>query len=163
MKKLTRHLPLIVALVSINCVFAQGTGPILNEEDVSRFIETYRPMTQELEALGHDLDMGEDENTENMFATMNASIAALMANNEVSAIINKYGWDEKFGMVFMTISFGYMYNTMAREMEALPDEQKEQVKPMMDMMLGQIRSVTHEKDLELVKSYLTELDPVFKE
>jgi hypothetical protein len=166
MKDLPKSLILCLFLLFFGKILqAQEVKAVLKNGDVEHFIRTFKPMTEELDALGYDFEDEDEEEANPMaaFANMRATMKEIMTENEVSTILKKYDWDENFIDVFIAISIGYAYNKMINEIEKMDDSEKEMAKPFMDLFLDQFRQMVHKKDLEMLQSHMAALDPLFEE
>jgi hypothetical protein len=168
MKELSKPLFLcFFFLLFAETLKAQEVQPVLKDGDIEHFIKTFKPMTEELDALGHDFE-DEEEDEDEMdpaaaFANLRASMKEIMAKDEVLTILKKYDWDENFIDIYIAISMGYYYNKMNNELEKMDDEEKEVSKPFMDLFLDQFKLLVHKKDLEMLQDHMKELDVVFEE
>ena len=158
---------IMVLLVGFGTVQAQEISPVLKNGDIDHFIKSFKPMTTELEALGHTFNAS-DENDNEMnpmadFANMRMKMKEVMSKNEVLTILKKYDWDENFLDIYIAVSMGYFYNTINMELDKMDDAEKEMAKPMMDMFLNQITLMVHKDDIEMLKPRMADLDIVFED
>lgn len=110
MKVLTKLLILCLSFLIFGSLRAQEVKAVLNNDDIKHFIETFKPMTVELDALGHDFKdekETEDENPMAAFANMRATMKEIMSEKEVLAILKKYDWDENFLDTYIAVNMGY--------------------------------------------------------
>ena len=155
---------LLVLLFPIVCV-AQTTevAAVLNDGDVQHFIKTVKPMTEELEALGHSLETEEEEvNPMDPLGSMRAVMNAMMARDDVMSILKKYDWDESFANTYLAIGAGYSYLKVTQEFESMPEDQKAQAQGMIDMMTQQFKTMVHDDDIAAVQPHMDALDVVFE-
>ncbi len=122
----------------------------INKNDLSRFIKTFKPMTEELEALGANYKA---------MTQMNA-LDALKANNELLNLLEKYGWDENSLMKWAKIGTGYSYVKMEEQMEQIPEAQRAQFEAAMQMQGVNFNITDQEKDL--IKGRISELEELFE-
>ena len=83
------------------------------------------------------------------------------ASAEGRAILEKYGWNEEFGLKFGAITWGYTYLKMKEEVDKLPEEQKAQVTAMMPMFTT-YEMLVHPDDIAKIKPNMASLDETFK-
>lgn len=117
---------------------------VLTEAIVDNFINTVKPMNEELKELGYDLT-----NEEGLVATV-----------KVQAVMKKYGWDESFAQQFAAITLGFSYLQMMENIDKMPQEQQQAMK---DMYTNQYKSLVHDDDLKLIKPKLKEIEAAFKD
>jgi len=173
MKTLTGYLIVCLLFLFFTSLQAQEVPAVLKEGDVEHFIETFHPLENELDALGHNFDMGEEEEDEEededatdpmaAFTNMRAKIKIMMSEDEVLTVLNKYDWDENFFNIYIAVSMGYYVNKMNNEMEKMDESEKEMAKPFMDMILDQMKMMVHDKDILMIQDHMTALDVVFEE
>ncbi len=126
----------------------------LSSGDIDKFIRTYNPLKNDLEAL-------EDEFEETRDFTQWQAIAA---NEKVKNVFQKHGWDsEKWLGKFMTMTYAYGMLKMEKEMAALSDEERKQMEQFQGGYLSQMKSMIQDSDLEQVKERYDELDKIFIE
>ncbi len=135
---------------------AQNPAAVLEQADIDKFVETVRPMTKELEALGVDLDKKESSGTMNPYE-------ALQANADAQKIMKKYGWGVDFSVKWMAIGMCYAQVKMDEQLAMMPEAQREQAKKMMAMANSKMAGMVNEKDLKLVKANKDKLDKVMEE
>lgn len=128
----------------------QSPPAVLKSGDVDKFINTLKPMSKELEAIGISVDS-------------NSTPEAMMANAKVMAVLNKYGWDASMWVKWSSIAMCYGKLKMDEQMAALPAEQREQMKQMMKMAGQQMDEMINPEDLKLVKAKMSQLDAVMQE
>ena len=155
---------LIILIVALSGMLqAQEVPAVLTDDDIEHFIKTFKPMTAELEAMGHNMESDDEADPMAGFAGIRASFEEIMAHEEVIEILKKYDWDEHFLDTFIAVSMGYFYNTMNLELDKMEEDERNMAKPMMDMLMDQMKILVNEKDIELLQSHMTELDAVFDE
>ncbi|MDX1627445.1 MAG: hypothetical protein R3345_02030 [Fulvivirga sp.] len=143
---------ILVLLFYSGLSFAQDAPEqVLDKKDVTRFIDTFKPMAEEIEALGEEMSTSEDP-------TMNT----IMQNEEVKAILRKYGWGDDFLPKFYVITMGYAYSKMLTEIENMPEEQRNQMTAMVAQYTAQYKSKLHEEDVKLVNAHMDELEQMFE-
>lgn len=140
----------IVVLFCVSLVNAQTPPAVLSGSDIDKFIKTLKPMSEELDALGVELDGVENLSEQ------------LSANAKVMAVLNKYGWDSKMWMKWSSIAMCYAKIKMDEELAALPAEQRAQMKEMMKLAGQSIDSMVNPEDLKLVKAKVSQLDAVMQ-
>ena len=141
-----------ISLFIFSTLFAQeGPVAILTENDVTKYIETVVPMSEELNQLGTENE-SDEENPGEMW----------VVNAEARAILNKYGWDESFGLKFSAITWAYTYLKIMQEMDKMTEEQKAQAQQM-GAWFELYTSKVHADDIKTVESKMDELDTVFKD
>lgn len=131
--------------------FAQMPQAVLTSGDLDKFINTLRPMSEELDALG--VEVGSEANT----------AEAMMANAKVMAILKKYGWDSTMWVKWSSIAMCYSKLKMDEQLAALPAEQRAQMKEMMKMAGQSLDTMVNAEDLKLVKAKMSQLDAVMQE
>ncbi len=142
-----KQLPFIttffILLLSFNTLQAQNTPQkVLGSGDVTKFIKTFDPMTQEFKQL--EMDFEKDPN---------AAANAIAGNEKAMAILKKYGWDEEYFLKVGTIAMSYSICAMEEEFKKLPPEQAQYAAQVKEGYLKQVNP----SDLELVKSNFSEL------
>ena len=147
-------------LIVTATVVAQTTpGPVLENEDIDRFIDTYEQMDREFEQLDEQFDDEEEEDL--TYAELLQSYKEIFIVGEAIEIIEKYGWDkETYGEKIIAISYGTMYLLSAKSIEQMPEEQQQM---MQDDFLKPLAAYVHADDLKLLKTRLSDLEEVFNE
>ena len=158
------HTFILCLFIGIGSLSGQEIKAVLTNDGIDHFIKSFKPMTAELEALGHTMNEdSEDTNPMAGFASLSGYIQGLMTKDDVTSILEKYDYDEKYGFTYIAISMGYLYNTMNSELEKMDAKEKEMAKPIMDMFLNQILLMVHKDDIEMLKSRMADLDAVFED
>ena len=154
----------LIMLVTLSGMLqAQEVAAVLTDDDIEHFIKTFKPMTAELEALGHNMESDDESDPMADFASVRASMEEIMVHEEVLAVLKKYDWDEKFLDTYIATSMGYFINKMNFELSKMEEDEKEMAKPMMDMFMTQMKQLVNDKDIELLQPYTSELDALFEE
>ncbi len=143
--------PLISMLLIALCAFcySQAEEVKITAKDVDRFIETYEPLVREFEDLDEGYDGMEDPNAWQVF----------MANEKIKSILEKYGWNEEFGIKWVAIASAYGFVKMDEEIANLPEDQQEQFRKMMGTQVLPY-SVSDEVK-KLITSRMDEFDELF--
>jgi hypothetical protein len=136
-----------VAAFGQNMPVPQGVS-VLKSQDIDKFIETLKPMSEELESLGVSLDNQENQN----FG------AAIQGNAQAWAVVKKYGWDESFAVKWMAISLGYAQIKIEEQLQMVPEGQREQTRQMMQMAMDQMGGEVGKEDMKLIESNYERLD-----
>lgn len=134
--------------------------PVLNAEDIDRFLNTFEPMMSEFESLPEEFE--EDEDWEDMtYETVLKSFESGLENDKVVAILTKYGWAKStYGKKLMAISMGTGYLIVLSRIDEMPEAQGKEIA---DIYNKQYKSLVHENDLKLLKPRLPELELIFAE
>jgi len=117
---------------------------VLSSDDIDLFVKTSILMTKELDEMGIEL-----EGDKNVWG----------ANEEVKAILTKYGWDyQSFGQKFAAITLGYTYLAMIHNIDKMPETQKAAAEHMTETYTAMYKNLVHDDDLKLIKSKMKDLD-----
>lgn len=122
----------------------------LEDGDLDRFIKTYKPLTADLEDLGQKFDETKDY----------SMMQTLAANSEVKAVFDKHGWNDQWMGKWMTISIAYGIAKLDEELTKMPEDQRIKYEQYMAASSTQLRAMVTDKDVELVKERISELDQI---
>lgn len=155
MKSISKYLFIIIGVLFCSIALAQEPPTaMLSSADVTKFIKTYKPLINDLEAL--DVKYVTDVDVSSPAAAMAKAYAA---NAEVKAIFSKHGWSEDFAKKISAITAAYGYLAMEKEMnlDEMPDEQKAMAKQMLDQAGQQFKAMVHDKDINIVRDKYDDL------
>jgi len=141
-----RFYAVTIFLFSLSVAVVAQDEVKINKDDLSRFIKTFKPMTDELEALGANYEA---------MTQMNA-LDALKANSELLNVLEKYGWDENSLMKWARIGIGFSYVKMEEQMDQIPEAQRAQFEAAMQMQENSFNITDKEKDL--IRDRVSELE-----
>ena len=177
----------IVALTVLAAgpAFTQQVRPVLTETDIAKFIQDFKAMSAEFDAI-EGLEDADDTDGDEMPDL--GKIANAMRNSaEVLRILRKYGWNESFVTKYVAIMGGYIILTfqdvgagmdsqIAAQMAAIDNnpglsaEQKAQMKSVVSGFAGQMsaamqmyRAQVHPADVRLVEANKEALTEVFED
>ncbi len=153
-----------------------GQERILKEGDVKHFIDTYKPIGEEMESLELNFGIGDEGFSYS---------EGMEANTAVLNILKKYGWDISFfekafviAMLYGTIEMEEQFaeanpeikqaleeidnnDYFTPEMKAQMREQLLAVLTMMQESPEQSQEAMHPEDIEQVRKYKKELEALF--
>ncbi|MEM9896408.1 MAG: hypothetical protein AAF789_08560 [Bacteroidota bacterium] len=122
----------------------------LKEGDVEKFVSSFPSIQKELAKLDKKYKDVSDMSI----------LQGMQANAEVSGIFQRYGWGDDWLGKTVSILFSYSVVKVEEEIEKLPDAQKAQMAPYMRNSTRSMRDMVTEKDIELVRNNMAELDKV---
>jgi len=156
-----RMMTALVALALLLIVAAPSAmaAPVrvLTKTTLDRFLKDFPAMMVELEALGEETSesfegIGEEEGEAGFSAdTIRAGIAAAMADAKVKAILDRYGWNDKFIDVYVAIVSCYTYLAFEEVYNAYP-------MPEYKQYMEELRAAVHPDDIALVKANKAAID-----
>ena len=174
--KSAKRAAMLIAFVMCCTAAVSGQERILKEGDVKRFVDTYKPIEEEMESLSLDFGIGDDGFSYS---------EGMEANTAVLNILKKYGWDISFfekafviAMLYGTIKMEEQFaeanpeikqaleeidnnDYFTPEMKAQMREQLLAVLTMMQESPEQSQDTMHPEDIEQVRKYKKELEALF--
>jgi hypothetical protein len=140
-----RNFLFVLALVfTASSLLAQNNqSPLLSQEDVIRFIDSYDGLSEELKMLG-----------EKYKATDDITIDVEAVNSEAEAIFKKYGWNDNYMGKYSAVFTAFTYVSLETRLEQSP----ETFRDTMISMLPEFKKSTNDSNIEVVRSHFTELN-----
>lgn len=143
---------ILIVIIAIGAMAQIPTTIPLKSGDLDRFIETYQPLTLELDELGEDFEGVDDYSL----------MQAMLANEKVMGVFKKYGWDEQWLGKWMTITVSYGLVKMDEQLAELPADQRAQYEQYIMASAAPLKEMVSDEDVKSVKVRVKELDKLFE-
>ncbi|WKN46122.1 hypothetical protein [Tunicatimonas pelagia] len=133
--------------------------------DVDKFLETFKPMTDDLEALEDKLnENGELDEMKAAYSETGdmSEWQELYDKPEVKAILDKYGWDEQYYEKMRTIITGFGVIHLEKEMEEQADEIEAEEKATRQRLLNEQREKVDDASLSMIEARANDLLLLFE-
>ena len=171
----TKLLSIISIFALLFSLQAQTETPVLKSSDVENFINHYKSIEDELEAL--DLEISPSDDVESM-------VEAVGDVNKVNTIVQKYGYADYLDFTAKTWAIVTCYSSIKMQNqegfsqidialqeidnnETMTAEEKEmakqQIKAIMQAMGTSFASSANEQDIKTVKPYVSKLDAILED
>lgn len=153
MKAIKTLFTLLIIFLALNTNAQDAETPkaVLSADDIQLFMETLKPLQQDIEKLDNTYDL--DDPT---------SMQAVAANEEVKAIFKKHGWSEDYYLKVAAITSSFAHLKMEKELENIPEAQRAYMKQMMETYNVGSKSQLNPADLKLVTDNYEVLNTFFE-
>ena len=125
----------------------------LSASDIEKFVKTFPAIVKELDEIGKEIDEQDQ-----------GAFTEVFRAPEVLSILEKHDWDsEEFLKKYAVIMNGYAYLKMEEQMSGMSEDEKKIMGGMMEQSVKAFRNFVNDEQLEVIKSHMDDLDPVFEE